>query len=91
MLGDVAGIVNIFNALLFELVVKLGTMNLEVLVRHFGVENGQSVDPHSPTPVFIFDGVMKQNPEDGEHHVSHFLLLGILTYENEIVRVSVRE
>ena len=83
MLGYVVGIIDIFDALLLELIVELGTVDLEVLVRHFGVENGQSVDPHSPTPVFVLDGVMKQNPEDGEHHVRHFLFLGILGHSKE--------
>ena len=78
MLGDLVRIVDIFHALALELIVELRAVDLEILVRHFGVKDGQSIDPHSPSAVFVLDGMVQQNAEDGEHHVRHFLLVGIL-------------
>ena len=78
MLRNVVGIFHILNALLFKLVIKLRAMDLEIFVRYFGMQDGQSVDPNAPTSVFVLDGVVEQNPEDGKHHICHFLLFGVL-------------
>lgn len=42
------------------------------------VYDGQRIDPHSPTAILMFYGVMQQHPEQRIHHVGDFLLLGIL-------------
>lgn len=40
-----------------------------------GVGDGQGVHPDAPAAPLIFDGVIKQNAEDGIHHLCDFLLL----------------
>lgn len=43
-----------------------------------GVRDGQGVHPDTPAAPLIFDGMIKQNAEDGVHHLCDFLLLTVL-------------
>ncbi len=41
----------------------------EFFIRDFGVHDGQSVDPNTPTAEFVFDGVVQKRSEKSEDHI----------------------
>lgn len=42
-----------------------------------GVGDGQGVHPDAPAAPLVLDGMIKQNTEDGVHHLCDFLLLAV--------------
>ena len=50
----------------------------EIVFSHLRMDDCECVHPDPPPSELVFDGVVEEHAEEGEHHVGYLLLLRVL-------------